>query len=371
MKDRLWHEAYLALSPVLARDDVVLAPRGGWPPFPCTLRCYDDWIELGGAGVLVLHKGRMSGMDKAALRAIAASWQCLFANGVMVVFSKAPRLARDARLGPQKKHCRKLEQYLDSARLRKRKSKIIYVHVPKAGGTSMWSALRAQFPSHVYYSDTKAALRNPPGMHDYDLIGIHFSPTVVASCLEPDDWIVGMVREPAARFLSTVLHSRRTVEDADSFTPAQKQMRQASAEEFLESEDGRYESRLQLILFGTDYRKAFHEYSEVQMLEAASAFAARERVILAPVEQSARFAEVLARELSMRQPPLRRLNATDRSEMGDSLAEFAGLDERLQTVIRSEREWYDFVCRRFEERFPAARPAPLRRLLRMLKAEPG
>lgn len=56
MKDFLWRAVYDVLLPLLSEADVVLAPRGDWPPFPCTCTLYDDVIDLADATVLVLHK---------------------------------------------------------------------------------------------------------------------------------------------------------------------------------------------------------------------------------------------------------------------------------------------------------------------------
>jgi hypothetical protein len=352
VKDRFWHEVDLNVRPLLRSDDVVLAPHGDWPIFPCAARFYEDWMEIGDTTILILHKGHVTGMPKRDLARIAESWQCIYANGVMVVFSRTPRLARDYRRGSGKWYFKTVDRYLRSAELRKRKTKICYVHVPKAAGTSMWNALRKQFPSHVYYSSTSACLRNPPQAEDYDLIGVHFSPSVVASSLSAEDRIVGLVREPMARFFSSVLHARRANEDPESFTGSQRMMRELPLNKFLDAEDGHYESRLQLILFGTHYSKAFHEHPEEEMLAAATAFACREDVILGPSEQSQRFAQTLSHELSLKPLALHRLNVNDRAQVSASLEEFARLEALVTLRVSREREWYEFVCRQFDERFP-------------------
>ena len=229
MKDRLWHEVDLNIRPLLRSDDVVLAPRGDWPPFPCTARFYEDWMEVDGSTVLVLHKGHITGMPKRELAQIAVSWQCIYANGVMVVFSRAPKLLRDYRQGAGKRYFRPVDHYLHSAELRKRKTKICYVHVPKAAGTSMWNALRKQLPSHVYYSSIGACLRNPPQASDYDLIGVHFLlrrwPPVLSLEEGSNREELG-ARAIGASFFSSVLHTRRASEDPESFTLSQRMMRE-------------------------------------------------------------------------------------------------------------------------------------------------
>ena len=151
MKDALWQAASDALHPLLKDTDIILAPRGDWPPFPCRFSFYNDLIEVNDATVLILHKGQLTGLPKAELRRIANEWQCIFANEVFIPFTRSQKIKTDIRRGPEIVHCRALNRFLCSASLRKRRSKIVYVHIPKTGGTSMWASLTRAFPSHVFY----------------------------------------------------------------------------------------------------------------------------------------------------------------------------------------------------------------------------
>jgi Sulfotransferase family len=184
---------------------LILAPRGAWPEFPCPTVLYDYQIEIGDCTHLVLHKAKLASMAKAELRRIADQWQWIFANEVFIVLCRSQRITNDIRRGAGIVHCRPLIRFLHSASLRKRRSKIIYVHVPKTGGTSMWASLTRAFPSHVYYPSIHAYRRNPPMRDDYDLIGLRFSPTVLLQEMSEADWLIGMVRHPTERFLSGVL----------------------------------------------------------------------------------------------------------------------------------------------------------------------
>lgn len=174
MKDRLWQAVYNALRPLLNNADVVAAPKGDWPAFPCAAILYDDLIELKDCTILVLHKGQLTSLPKAELRRIAEQWQWIFANEIFVVLSRSDRVKKDVRRSGDCVHCRPLTRFLSSAALRKRQSRIVYVHVPKTGGTSMWASLTRAFPSHVYYPSLRAFLSHPPVRDDYDLIGLHF-----------------------------------------------------------------------------------------------------------------------------------------------------------------------------------------------------
>jgi hypothetical protein len=362
MKDRFWQAVYNALRPLLSEADVVLAPRGDWPPFPCPCTLYEDVIDIADATVLVLHKGRLAGVRKEDLRRIAHEWQWIFANEVFVVLSRLGKVSRDVRLGLGLIHCRPVILFLHSASLRKRRSRIVYVHVPKTAGTSMWLSLITAFPSHIYYATLDAWLANPPAPDDYDLIGLHFSPTVLLRHLSEDDWIVGMLRHPTERFFSAVLHCRRESEDPETFSPSMRAMRDMHIIDFLVTEFARYETRLQLITFGTDYRQSTDAPSDQEMLSSALAFARRENVVLAPSERSHEFQNFLAERLSFRPGPLGHLNASEPAMRAVHLPELQSAVELINPLNEREREFYDFACRSFGELARARRRVPRARL---------
>jgi Sulfotransferase family len=347
MKDRLWQAVYNLLYPLLHGGDVVLAPCGDWPTFPCALILYRDLIDTKDCTVLVLHKGLFTSLPKAKLRRIADQWQWIFANEVFVVFSRTEKIKSDVRRTAAIVHCRPLMRFLHSAALRKRRSKIIYVHVPKTGGTSMWASLTRAFPSHVYFPNIQAYLSNPPTLEDYDLIGLHFSPFVVLQSLSEEDLVIGMVRHPTQRFISGVMHSRRKTEDVATFTAAAKAMREMRLSDYLATDFGQLEARLQLITFGTANRQSLETSSEEELLYSALAFSRRENVVLAPSERSHAFTEFLAKRLSFRPGALGRLNANDPAMYAAYLAEFKSAIRLVTSINAREREFYDFICRSF------------------------
>jgi hypothetical protein len=349
MKDPLWQAVYNALRPLLNGSDVILAPRGDWPPFPCSFFLYDDFIEIGDATVLILHKGQLTSLPKVELRRITDEWQWIFANEVFIVLSRSEKTKIDVRRGSDIVHCRPLIRFLCSASLRKRHSKIVYVHVPKTGGTSMWASLTRAFPSHVFYPSIHAYLSHPPAPEDYDLIGLHFSPSFLLPSLSDDDWVIGMVRHPTQRFLSGVMHSRRTTADPKTFTPSAMAMREMELTEYLATDFGRYEARLQLVTFGTDLLQSSIMPSDEVMLSSAVAFSRRDNVFLAPSERSPAFREFLAKRLSFRRGALGRLNVNEPAMRAAHSREFSRAVGRLNAINSREREFYDFVCHSFGE----------------------
>jgi hypothetical protein len=63
MKDCLRQAVYIALRPLLNDTDVVAAPRGDWPAFPCATIIYDDLIEIQNCTIFVLHKGLFTSLQ--------------------------------------------------------------------------------------------------------------------------------------------------------------------------------------------------------------------------------------------------------------------------------------------------------------------
>lgn len=364
MKDRFWHAVYKALFPLLSETDVVMAPRGDWPPFPCSCTFYDDVIDIADTTVLIMHKGRLADIRKQDLRDITREWQWIFANEVFVVLSRRGKIRRDVRFSLSFIHCWPVIRFLRSASLRKRRSRIFYVHVPKTGGTSMWESLKRRFPSHVYYSSMDAWLNNPPAPDEYDLIGLHFSPTVLSGYLSVDDWTVGMVRHPTERLLSAVVHSRRASEDPETFTPSMRAMREMELIDYLLTEYGRHEARLQLITFGLDDRQAVEAQSDESLLSSALAFAQREKVVLAPSERSRAFSQFLSKRLSFRPKALGRLNANEAAMRTPHLSEFNRAVEVINSMNAPERQFYEFVCHSFSKIYrelPSSRRAARQR----------
>jgi hypothetical protein len=328
---------------------VVVAPRGDWSAFPCAAILYDDLIELRSCTILVLHKGQFTSLPKAELQCVAENWQWIFANEVFVIFSRSQRVKKDVRRSADFVHCKPLMRFLSSASLRKRQSKIVYVHVPKTGGTAMWASLTRAFPSHVYYPSLRAYLSHPPAPEDYDLIGLHFSPSVLLPSLRQDDWVIGMVREPTRRLLSAVVHARREAVDPETCTPSTKAMREMDLARYLATNLGRLEARLQLITFGTDYPRPIDGLSDDEMVRSARALTQQKNIMLAPSERSPAFLEFVADRLAFRPGALRRLNVNEPATFAAHLPEINEAMALINSINAPERELYDFVCQSFGE----------------------
>ena len=257
MKDRLWQAVYNALRPLLndsRRCSGTKRRLAGIPVRRQSLRRSDRARKLYDPRAAQGPVDEPSESRAPAYRRAMAVDFC--ERGFRRRSAVLAKIKKDVRRSADFIHCRPLTRFLSSASLRKRRSRIVYVHVPKTGGTSMWASLTRAFPSHVYYPSLRAYLSNPPAPDDYDLIGLHFSPSALLPSLREDDWVIGMVRDPTQRLLSAVMHSRRETEDIETFTASAKAMREMELAQYLATDLGRLEARLQLITFGTDYRRA-------------------------------------------------------------------------------------------------------------------
>ena len=348
MLDPAWHDAFRATQPHLRSDDIVLAPRASWPDFPCPVRLYDGPIELGDATVLLLHKGRLAGMRRDVLAGVVRGWTCLHANSVFAAYSRtAPRSLRALNLW-QQMHLLPVGRYLNAPRRKRRRGTIYFLHIPKAGGTSLWTVLRRAYPSHAYYGDLASWLANPPEVGTFDLVGLHFPASVLAPLLRDEDDIVGMLRDPTERFLSGVAHARRPSEDPATFTPAMQAMRTMPLADFLATEDGRQSVRLQLVTLGADHRRPFHDYRDEAMFKAALAQIGQPRAWFAPSDQSARFVSRLSRHFGFRPRRLGQMNATPAGLYAECAAEFAQARPLIERENAVERALYQRVRERFD-----------------------
>ncbi len=344
MRDRLWRDVHEVVAPLTTSADRVLAPRGEWAAWPCPVRFYDALIDLEDASVVVLHKGRLPGMDPGALAGMAAGWQCVHANAVFVVFAREPRRRLDVRLGWRRRYLQRLRWHLAAPRLRTLDRTIYYVHLPKAGGTSAWQALCRSFRSSVYYADAATFLARPPEPGAFDLIGVHFSPWFILDRVQPGDLVVGLLREPVARVLSGVVHSRRMSEDPRTLGPAMLAMRDTPLPVFLDTELGRREAQSQLIALGTPAETA----DPAALLAAALSFVERDDVLFAPTEEAERLVGRLFERLGRRPPPLPRLNSNKRADYQRYDAEFQAAMPQLSALTAADRQLYDAVRQRFE-----------------------
>lgn len=343
MLDPMWQAAFDAISAVATEADSVLAPLGDWPGFRGAARFYRDMIEPGGASLLLLHKGRLSGMPEADLTDVALHWQCIFANEVFLGFSRRRRIRLDARLGRGLLHFLPLFIHLHARRFRKRRGQLFYIHIPKTGGTSFWTALARSFPAHIYYPSPESFLRHPPEPGRYDLIGGHLPLDLVATHVQQGDRVLGLLRDPTERVLSAFLHSRRPREDPATFGPAMQAMRSMTFRDFLQTPHAAIEARQQLLQLGVPHGAPFSVADEPAIYARAASRIAQPGSLFFPTNRVQTAMDVSARLLGFKPRPLDRLNAADRTEQAADIAEFNASIAEVEAQTRTERALYQLV----------------------------
>ncbi len=346
MRDPSWQAAWAAIEPVLHSGDRLLLPRGDWPAFSRRTRFYEHEVRVGRANVLVLHKGRLAGLPKPALRRVMRRWRFVFANDVMVCFRKGrlPPLSKQPHIDHQ--DVCTLYQHVHSDRLKRIPGTVFFCHLPKAAGTAVWVALSQRVRSSIYYDSFESFRSNPPRPGEYDLVGGHVPLPLLLAHAGPGDRVVGLLREPTARFHSAFLHSRRRSEDPDTFTPIMQAMRREPLGSFLCTHDGRMEVRQQLLMLGFDYGSDYAVQRDEELAAIGRTLLSDPRCLFRPVEEIDSFVaqveEMLGLELSPSRPA--RLHAADPDDADPSLAEFEAALPVIAAGNTAERALYRFVA---------------------------
>ena len=340
MKDALWDAAHQAVAPLLRADDEVLAPAGDWPASAASLRLYRGGIEINDATVLLLHKGQLAALRKPDLALIWRTWQCVFANNAFICFTRDRRRGIDRRFTTQRRFMRPLERHLGSEQLRRRAGTVFFLHIPKTAGTSIWHALGRQVPSKAYYASGEAFAFNPPAPGEFDLVGGHIPLHLLLPHLRPSDHLIGLLRDPTARFLSAFLHSRRECEDPTTFTPVMRAMREMELRAFLQTMDAQMELRQQLLMLGFEFDRPYSPALDGMILEVAAEVVRWPRAMFLTDDQIDVFTDRLCKLLGIRPVALRRLNRTDRARLDPGVQEFQAVMPLIEEGNRTERELY-------------------------------
>ena len=180
-------------------------------------------------------------------------------------------------------------------------------------------------------------------------MGVHFSPTLITGVLSRGDEVVGLMREPTARFLSSVAHCRRPTEDPVTFSPSQKAMREMHLSDFLKTEFARYEARAQLVELGRTPDLPAAGMDDQTLLANALGLLDQDRALIAPSESSDQLAALLERRLEIRLPRLRALNVNDPAGYARHADEFAEARPAIEALNASEGRLYAAARMRFEQ----------------------
>lgn len=343
-----WLAVHRALCPLVRPEDRILAPRADWAPFPCPVRFYDGVIALEQDTVLVLHKGKLPAIDKAVLANVVAHWRCLFADEHFVVFAADPdRATLLQRLSLRSGHLRRVHRHLQSRKLKVIGPTLYHLHLPKTGGTALWDALSGVLPSRAYYGDGSTFLAHPPEPGEYDLVGLHGSFSMIAGRLREGDLVIGLLRDPVERFMSSVVHARRPGLDLAALTPQQRAMREGSVGDFLASEAGRAEARLQSLLLGAAHDRPLEGADDPAVLASAMAAIERADCLFAPMAASQALAQAALARFGLKAPTLRRQNENEPAAYARHEAELRQAVPLVAAIAAGDRRLFEAAGARF------------------------
>jgi hypothetical protein len=344
LRDPYWAAAWEAVAPLLTPQDLIVLPPGDWPAAPCETLIYHDRIELRGATVLLLHKGKIGGISKGLLRHVMLSWRCVHANEVFVCLFKN-RAAVTTPQGPFR-HLGSIRQNFRSRALKRIRPTVFLVHLPKSAGTSLWNFLADRVPSCIYYDRLENFLANPPKRGEYDLVGGHVPLRLMAPCIGPEDHVACVMREPTARFRSAFLHARRAQEDPATFTPVMRQLRELPLAQFLATPDGQMELRQQFLMLGHDLITDYDPSQDQDITRNAAAWVQDPRSLMGTVEHLDDFLTKLLALLGIADPGalLPVTNSSGPPPPG-ALEEFESQRAAIESGNAPERALYDLVGR--------------------------
>jgi len=344
--DRAWREVWDALAPTFCSQDNLLVPCGAWPEAKVqSMRQYTDSIDILDANILFLHKARLSSLPRKDLERVCNEWNLVFGNDVFVCLARDIVQPTKEQLGEYRKHFKPVQHYLTPSAYRRCAQTVYFVHIPKTAGTTVWNAITTGVQAKVYYESHNSFVNNPPRANEYDIVGGHVFKSAFERALTPDARIACVLRDPVERFRSAFLHSRRRSEDASTFSPTMKLMRELPLREFLNHPDAKIEANLQLLMLGASPEEMDAEVDSPRSRARAHAAIAETKNIIMTVSQLDAFVTYVRSFLGLHplERSLPRLNSLNTADQQSDLAEFASYADCVRVMAAAEYDLFHRV----------------------------
>lgn len=231
MLDAWWRNALSALACNVAEGARVLLPVGDWPALDYTVQFYqstDVRIAIDGFDAILIHKGMLTSFRQADVGLCLREMAVVYANAVFVLLVQHPRRLRLV----LPTHVRPLRIYADPARYRRRQVGCgVFMHIPKTGGTSIWSCLSNSVRSTVYFTSNTTLAAFDGDLDAFELVGGHINAeTLIARQWRGPTFFV--LRDPVRRVLSAIAHARRPDQNLATFDEGRHAMRQIDTADF-------------------------------------------------------------------------------------------------------------------------------------------
>jgi len=308
------------------------------------MRYYADRIEILDANVLFLHKARLGALPRAELARLCDDWSLIFANDVFVCLARDLDPPASPELEIYLRYFRPVQHYLTPAAFRRSSQTIYFMHIPKTAGTTAWDAITRPLQAKVYYDSHTSFVANPPSVNDYDIVGGHVFRSAFKRASAPGSRIACILRDPVERVRSAFLHARRRSEDASTFSPTMKLMRELPLRDFLDHPDGKTEANLQLLMLGAPLYETSAKVDNPEFQACAHAAIADANNIITTASQLDAFVDRLRSLLGLPpfEGPLPRLNCLNAADHQSDLAEFNSCADRIRAMAAAE---YDLFYR--------------------------
>jgi len=210
--DRYWNHAHRELVRHLHKGAKVLLPAGDWPKLPFDTTFYfstDCNLAIDSYDGVLIHKGMLASFRQADIRVCLKDLCAVSANNVFVLFVQRPRaLVRTRGIWPSF-HQSPLKVYANPAMYHRRNlRRCAFMHIPKAGGTSIWSEVANAVPANIYFTSNETLAAFEGDLDAFEAVGGHIN----AETLVAKGWtspVFFVLRDPMQRVLSFINHAQR------------------------------------------------------------------------------------------------------------------------------------------------------------------
>ena len=304
---------------------------------------YDDF------DLFILHKGMETWFDCDFLKYIFASYSVLLENPVFIIMGNIKYRHSDI----NKFH---IESFTNNIEARHKEiienRKIIFLHVPKCAGTSLFNILKYKFKRNIYFSNIKESINFKQSLNNYNVIAGHTNLKVIQNKINFTNvtWLT-ILRNPIERFLSVVAHSRR--KSIDNLGSNMTALRKMKLIEFMKTKNAHNElHQIYRILTSRDYKK-INEYDLAEISDEILTFLAQENVYFGLQNKFEEYINNFTKFTKITLPPLYKVNikANVSNEYYISQNELNAVSDLLSKEMEVDIKFYNRAVELYNHKY--------------------
>lgn len=343
-------------KPIFRFIDERRSERFVLPPF-IAFKDYDksisylDLTEIDGFDYFVLHKGMLLSLDFHHLDLILGK-KCVYANGVFAIFDLKQTRDRISEALFYEDIRSANQDYQDAKEEAINSRKLVFLHIPKSAGTSLYESLRRQSARSLYITGANAYLNKKKGGFDHlNILAGHFSRRNITEKFAPGtpiDWVT-ILRNPVERLLSMVQHARRS--DIENYGSAIVEMREKSISELLESK--RFFSQMHIAFICLSDRRppVIHEHNLQEVARECLDFLAQDNVTFGFQDSLNDIPKLLNMRLGFNLDIPKQLNAAQGRQYEKSLDDAQGTLDEIKNKLEVDLWFYEEAKKLHAQRF--------------------